>query len=419
MDLLAATGEGVSVEKILLTFIVTAPLYAAIAWFTIKKKLNVSARYDGQTMIIKWVVSYIVFAFIFMAAAYAGGGFALIGLLFVVVLPGSILLAIFLAPYISNLIASPITNAMEGSVEDHWKKPSYGPTIAARNRGDYEGALEQVDLLLEKHEGDFEGLMLKASIEAEDYLDLETARGTLDEILNNEERLRYRLPIVYNKLADWQMNLFDDPEGARRSLEVIRKTYPESKAAQLVSQRLASMDSFDEALSQASNIDETYQQLAAESAEKDQVKGPLDIPTASEEDTFLTNDTAFAQCINRLEEHPDSITNREELAALYVSHAYEPALAIQQYEYLLGMPGATEKQQVAWLNKVADIQVKTGGTHEEARATLQRVIDINPEGAGATRAQSRIMHLSIEIRAANKKNAPLKLERREEDLGLM
>ena len=308
---------------------------------------------------------------------------------------------------------------MEGSVEDHWEKPSYGPTIAARNRGDYEGALEQVDLLLEKHEGDFEGLMLKASIEAEDYLDLETARGTLDEILNNEERLRYSLPIVYNKLADWQMNLFDDPEGARRSLEVIRKTYPESKAAQLVSQRLASMDSFDEALSQASDIDETYQQLAAESAEKDQVKGPLDIPTASEEDTFLTNDTAFAQCINRLEEHPDSITNREELAALYVSHAYEPALAIQQYEYLLGMPGATEKQQVAWLNKVADIQVKTGGTHEEARATLQRVIDINPEGAGATRAQSRIMHLSIEIRAANKKNAPLKLERREEDLGLM
>ena len=419
MDPLAATGEGVSVEKILLSLIVTAPLYTAIAWFTIKKKLNVIARYDGQTMIIKWVVSYIVFAFIFMAAAYAGGGFALIGLLFVVVLPGSILLAIFLAPYISNLIASPITNAMEGSVEDHWEKPSYGPTIAARNRGDYEGALEQVDVLLEKHEGDFEGLMLKASTEAEDYLDLGTARGTLDEILNNEERLRYNLPIVYNKLADWQMNLFDDREGARRSLEVIRKTYPESKAAQLASQRLASMDSFDEALSQASDIDETYQQLAAESAEKDQVKGPLDIPTASEEDTFLINETAFAQCINRVEEHPDSITNREELAALYVSHANEPALAIQQYEYLLTMPGANEKQQVAWLNKVADIQVKTGGTHEAARATLKRVIDINPEGAGATRAQSRIMRLSIEIRAANKKNAPLKLERREEDLGLM
>ena len=163
------------------------------------------------------------------------------------------------------------------------------------------------------------------------------------------------------------------------------------------------MDSFDEALSQASDIDETYQQLAAESAEKDQVKGPLDIPTASEEDTFLTNETAFAQCINRVEEHPDSITIEKSWLLFMSATPTNRHSHIQQYEYLLGMPGATEKQQVAWLNKVADIQVKTGGTHEEARATLQRVIDINPEGAGATRAQSRIMHLSIEIRAANKK----------------
>ena len=80
----------------------------------------------------------------------------------------------------------------------------------------------------------------------------------------------------------------------------------------------------DEALNQRSDIDD-YQQLAAESAEMDQVKGPLDIH-GERRGHILTNDTAFAQCINRLEEHPDSITNREELAALYVSHAYEPAL---------------------------------------------------------------------------------------------
>ena len=125
-------------------------------------------------------------------------------------------------------------------------------------------------------------------------------------------------------------------------------------------------------------------------------------------------------CIrDRVEEHPDSIVNREELAALYVNHTNEPDLAVQQYEYLVAMPGASEKQQVAWLNKITDIQVKSGATQEEAKATLQRVIDINPDGAGATRAQSRMVHLAIEIRAANKKNTPLNLERRDEDLGLM
>ena len=421
MNLQSAIGS-ISLGEVFLTFAILTPFYLAIAWHSIRKRQKASARFDGGKLVVKWALVYFVISIIFAASSWGAARpepVSLVAILIGVIVPGAIIIAIILTPYISNLMASPITNAIEGRLDQHWEKPAYGPTMTARNRGDYEGALEQVDLLLEKHPGDFEGLMLKASIEAEDYLDLGTARGTLDEILNNEERLRYNLPIVYNKLADWQMNLFDDPEGARRSLEVIRKTYPESKAAQLASQRLASMDSFDEASSEASDIDETYQQLAAESAEKDQLKGPLDIPTASEEDTLLTNETAFAQCINRVEEHPDSITNREELAALYVSHANEPVLAIQQYEYLLGMPGATEKQQVAWLNKVADIQVKSGGTHEEARATLQRVIDINPEGAGATRAQSRIMRLSIEIRAANKKNAPLKLERREEDLGLM
>ena len=215
------------------------------------------------------------------------------------------------------------------------------------------------------------------------------------------------------------MNLFDDPEGARHSLEVIRNAYPESKAAQLAEQRISSMDSYDETSSAATDIDETYQRLAAQSAINDQLKGPLEIPAASEEDSVIANEMAFAQCINRVEEHPDSIVNREELAALYVNHTNEPDLAVQQYEYLVAMPGASEKQQVAWLNKITDIQVKSGATQEEAKATLQRVIDINPDGAGATRAQSRMMHLAIEIRAANKKNTPLNLERRDEDLGLM
>ena len=142
------------------------------------KKLNVSARYDGQTMIIKWVVSYIVFAFIFMAAAYAGGGFLCLSdccsLLFWIHFTGDFFGALHFKP-------NHIPHRMR------WRAvlKSIGKTgtghITARNRGDYEGALEQVDLLLEKHEATLKDL-LKASIEAEDYLDLGTALGTLDEI---------------------------------------------------------------------------------------------------------------------------------------------------------------------------------------------------------------------------------------------
>lgn len=180
MGLSFETGEGVSVTRVLLLFLAIAPFYAAIAWFVIGKKLRASARNDGRSLIIKWVLSYVIVVFMFTAAAYAGGGFALIAVVFVVLLPGSIILAIILAPYIANLITSPITNAMEGNEGEHWEKPAYGPAITSRNRGDYEGALERVEELLEIHPGDFEGLMMKASIQAEDFVDLGEARVTLN-----------------------------------------------------------------------------------------------------------------------------------------------------------------------------------------------------------------------------------------------
>ena len=72
------------------------------------------------------------------------------------------------------------------------------------------------------------------------------------------------------------MNLFDDPEGAAIA-GGNSKNLSGIESGTAFSQRLASMDSFDEALTRHPT-DETYQQLAAESAEKDQVKGPLDIP---------------------------------------------------------------------------------------------------------------------------------------------
>jgi len=94
-------------------------------------------------------------------------------------------------------------------------------------------------------------------------------------------------------------------------------------------------------------------------------------------------------------------------------------MAMEQYEILINIPGSTMSQHVSWINKIVDIQLKSGSTLEEMTMTLNRVIDIAPESAAANRAQSRIMHLPIEIRGVSKKKAPLKLERRDEDLGLM
>ena len=82
------------------------------------------------------------------------------------------------------------------------------------------------------------------------------------------------------------------------------------------------------------------------------------------------------------------------------------------------MPGSTILQKTVWLNKVADIQIKSDETHESIRSTLQRIISLDPNAAPAARAEQRISYLRVEIRGVNKKSKKLQLGNYDEDLGL-
>ena len=82
------------------------------------------------------------------------------------------------------------------------------------------------------------------------------------------------------------------------------------------------------------------------------------------------------------------------------------------------MPGATIHQKTAWLNKVADIQIKSGETYESIRATLQLIISLNPKAAPAALAEQRIAYLRIEMRGVDKKSKKLQLGTYDEDVGL-
>ena len=100
MTLLAATGESVTVKDMLIAFTLIGPTYTAIAWYSIRKTLASTARYSRDGLIAKWMGAFMVSAFILVASAYAGGGYALIGVLIAVLVPGSIILALILTPYI-------------------------------------------------------------------------------------------------------------------------------------------------------------------------------------------------------------------------------------------------------------------------------------------------------------------------------
>ena len=390
---------------------------AAVVVYIIRKQLK-NPDNDPVKVIVKWTVTVAIVAFGVYATLWSNDRASLLVVFIFLLLPGSVIMALWWTPEISEWMASPITNALTGDSRISYNKPEYGIANARRNRGQYVEAVEAVDEELAKHPGNFDGLMLKASIQAENLGDLEAATETLQEAIEGEEQLSYRLPVALNKMADWQLAVAGDPNAARRTLRQIQEALPESQAAQFAAQRLASLDSSEETEAAVVDFNESYQKLVEESARKDDFTSPLELPKAIETNQQQAGDKSLANCLRRVALHPDSVSNREELAALYLDHANQPPKAAEQYDHLLALPGTTIHQKTAWLNKIADIQVKSGESHETVRATLERVIALDPKAAPAARAQQRISYLNIELRGANRKTTKLQLGSYEEDIGL-
>ena len=388
----------------------------AVVIYIIRKQLR-NRQNDPVKVIGLWVLSFVAFFGIAYSAVAAQEGFALILVLLVAVLI-AVLLGLAWTPTIVNTLVSPLTTALSGDDTVAYEGPAYGQALAKRKRGQYEDAVEAVEAQLEQYPGDFDGLMLKASIQAENLDDLPAAVATIQETLEDPGKVRFNLPVALNKMADWQLTIAGDASAAKRTLEKIREALPGSQAAQLVSQRLASLDASEESEAAAEDFNESYRHLVEESAAKDDFTGPLEIPRPVEVDPLQTDEAKLQTCLRRVALHPDSINNREELAALYLGHMKQPALAIQQYEHLLTLPGTTLHQKTAWLNKVADIQIKSGETYESIRATLLLIVSLNPKAAPAALAEQRIAYLRVEMRGVNKKSKKLQLGSYDEDVGL-
>lgn len=388
----------------------------AVVIYIIRKQLR-NRQNDPVKVIGLWILSFVVFLGIAYSAVAAQEGIALLFVL-LISLPIAIFLGLAWTPTIVNTLVSPLTTALSGDDTVAYEGPAYGQALAKRKRGQYEDAVEAVEAQLEQYPGDFDGLMLKASIQAENLDDLPAAVATIQETLEDPGKVRFNLPVALNKMADWQLTIAGDASAAKRTLETIRAALPGSQAAQFASQRLASLDVSEESEAAAEDFNESYRHLVEESAAKDDFTGPLEIPRAVEVDPLQADEAKLQTCLRRVALHPDSINNREELAALYVAHMKQPALAIQQYEHLLTLPGTTIHQKTAWLNKVADIQIKSGQTYESIRATLQLIISLNPKAAPAALAEQRIAYLRIEMLGVNKKTKKLQLGSYDEDVGL-
>ncbi len=119
-------------------------------------------------------------------------------------------------------------------------KPFYFIASAKRrSKGLHAEAIAEVRDQLEKFPGDTAGMMLLATIQAEDLHDLPAAEATINELLSEPELTAQETATALHTLADWQLQVGPEPEAARVSLERIGLTFPDSQFFHAADQRIA------------------------------------------------------------------------------------------------------------------------------------------------------------------------------------
>ena len=159
----------------------------------------------------------------------AGGSLGVCGLV----------LSIVWAPQIGSLLVIPL-NIFEWTANP---KPDYSIAIAKRKRNNPREAVVAIRNQLEKFPNDFEGVMLLASVQAEDLKDLRSADTTLNHFCEWEEAPPKQVAAALTQLADWHLKFYRDVSSAKATLQRIIAKFPDTELAQAARERFAHLES--------------------------------------------------------------------------------------------------------------------------------------------------------------------------------
>src|SRR5205807_3540485 len=110
---------------------------------------------------------------------------------------------------------------------------------ARRKRGEFTDAIALLHEQLAKFPHDYEGVVLLATIEAEDLKDLVAAEITLNRFCEWDGAPARQVAAALTLLADWHLKLANDVSLARQTLQQIIDRFPETELSTAAAQRLA------------------------------------------------------------------------------------------------------------------------------------------------------------------------------------
>jgi hypothetical protein len=233
-----------------------------------------------------------------------------------------------------------------------------------------------------------------AELYANHFNDLAEAEQTVLGICEQPGTSPSQFSVALHRLADWQLKAGRDPQAARRSLQMICNRLPGTHLAHMAALRIRQLPHTPEELRKR-------EQSAAIPLPVFERPPLVDPPWARSEavhsvptESILPLDKAIASandCVQRLNQQPDDIATREQLAHVFALHLGQPEQGIEQLELLLQMAGQPEAKRAEWLGLIADWHLQHRGDTASARQAFERLAQDFPETPQGIEARQRLL----------------------------
>ena len=388
--------------------VLLAVALSAVGWFMVRclKRTDDPAR-----LIFKWILTGgVIGCLIWWVGPMVAKGdhvAAFIGIPLTAVV--GLALAVIWRHNLADLAAKPFASLYDGGSQEPIPHPAYSVGQAKQKQGKYLEAIAEIRKQLDRFPTDVEGQLLIAQIQAEDLKDLPAAELTVERLCAQPGHAPQNIVFALYSLADWHLKITQDREAARRHLEKIIELFPESEFALGAAHRIAHLGSAEMLLApndrKKFTVTEGVQNLGL-LRDQEHLKPAEPDP-----------EKVAADCVKHLEQHPLDTEAREKLAVIYADHYGRLDMATGELEQMIGQPNQPGRLVVHWLNLLADLQIRGGTGYEAARATLQRIVDRDPNAAAAEVARRRLALLKLEMKAKDKSQG-VKLGSYEQNIGL-
>jgi tetratricopeptide (TPR) repeat protein len=391
----------------LLTYGPLALVAAFLGWYGY---VCLGRNENPRRLVARWVLSALLLAgFWRMALVIRSGSMAA-----PYALMGAILFAALLgltwASSIGEILASPLTNLYTGGAEVE-SRPLYSMAEARRKRGEIQEAVAEIRSQLQRFPNDHTGILMLASIQAEELRDLPAAEETVLTYVGVANLEPGQAAGALTFLADMHLKHANNPAAARECLERIIRLLPDTEHSTNAANRVAHLAAPGEMQSRLNPALIGVKHVPLKVGLSKQGAAQTD------EEQIAAVELEIEQRRATLELHPLDFDTREQLATLLAEHHRAVEEARREIEFMIRQPTATPRQIKKWLNLEVDLEAKFGAYSTQAEEPLRRLIRMYPGSAAAEVAQTRLGSLKKEFRQVDHDLA-VQLGDYEKDLGL-